>query len=331
MGLFDGIGGRRPHRGERRHRGPLRLACAPRPRRFGPGAIRRCHRTRLRAIRSPHHPQGRPQPGGERPPPPAGGRRTAHRAAGSRRAPPRSDPLPAGASSRTRTGGRDGRPRTPSTPLPIRRRRRRPRPAPPFARTSAAAGGAIRALPPLASASPSRPTKPFRSSTRMSSTAGAPPAPRSCFFRPLPMSLRPPSATPAGFPAAIPSFMPAALRRPPLSRRPSRFRRNAPVHGECGGYMVLGRSLEDATGEVHPMAGLLPVATSYAKRKLHLGYRVATLLRDGPLGRPARGSSATNSTMRRSSKRTCGRKSRSARLPMPKATQSARPGTASPG
>jgi cobyrinic acid a,c-diamide synthase len=57
------------------------------------------------------------------------------------------------------------------------------------------------------------------------------------------------------------------------------------VHGECGGYMVLGRSLEDVKGEVHPMAGLLPVATSYAKRKLHLGYRVATLLKDGSLGR----------------------------------------------
>jgi cobyrinic acid a,c-diamide synthase len=33
------------------------------------------------------------------------------------------------------------------------------------------------------------------------------------------------------------------------------------------------------------MARLLPVATSYARRKLHLGYRVATPLQDGPLGR----------------------------------------------
>ncbi len=57
-----------------------------------------------------------------------------------------------------------------------------------------------------------------------------------------------------------------------------------PVHGECGGYMVLGESLEDADGVTHAMAGLLPVATSYRTRKLHLGYRVATLLADGPLG-----------------------------------------------
>ncbi|KQT99120.1 cobyrinic acid a,c-diamide synthase [Methylobacterium sp. Leaf469] len=57
-----------------------------------------------------------------------------------------------------------------------------------------------------------------------------------------------------------------------------------PIHGECGGYMVLGESLEDADGVTHPMAGLLPVATSYRTRKLHLGYRVATLIADGPLG-----------------------------------------------
>jgi cobyrinic acid a,c-diamide synthase len=61
------------------------------------------------------------------------------------------------------------------------------------------------------------------------------------------------------------------------------FAETRPVHGECGGYMVLGRSLEDGDGGVHPMTGLLPVDTSYAKRKLHLGYRVAHLLHDGPL------------------------------------------------
>ncbi|MGX5773608.1 cobyrinate a,c-diamide synthase [Methylorubrum zatmanii] len=63
-----------------------------------------------------------------------------------------------------------------------------------------------------------------------------------------------------------------------------RFAQERPVHGECGGYMVLGESLEDAEGVSHPMAGLLPVATSYRKRKLHLGYRVAHLVADGLLG-----------------------------------------------
>ena len=66
------------------------------------------------------------------------------------------------------------------------------------------------------------------------------------------------------------------------------FAETKPVHGECGGYMVLGRSLEDGDGIAHPMAGLLPVETSYAKRKMHLGYRVARLVGDGVLGTAGR-------------------------------------------
>ncbi len=45
------------------------------------------------------------------------------------------------------------------------------------------------------------------------------------------------------------------------------------VYGECGGYMVLGDGLTDASGENHALAGLLRLETSFAKRKLHLGYR----------------------------------------------------------
>ena len=46
-----------------------------------------------------------------------------------------------------------------------------------------------------------------------------------------------------------------------------------PVYGECGGFMVLGDSLTDATGHSHAMAGLLRLHTSFAIRRLHLGYR----------------------------------------------------------
>lgn len=59
---------------------------------------------------------------------------------------------------------------------------------------------------------------------------------------------------------------------------------NITVFGECGGYMVLGQGLEDADGARHAMAGLLPVETSFASRRLHLGYRVAQLHASGPLG-----------------------------------------------
>lgn len=45
------------------------------------------------------------------------------------------------------------------------------------------------------------------------------------------------------------------------------------IYGECGGYMVLGDALTDADGVDHAMLGLLPLKTSFAKRKRHLGYR----------------------------------------------------------
>jgi len=56
------------------------------------------------------------------------------------------------------------------------------------------------------------------------------------------------------------------------------------VYGECGGYMALGRLLTDSDGRQHAMAGLLPLDTSFAARRLHLGYRAARLLADCPLG-----------------------------------------------
>lgn len=49
--------------------------------------------------------------------------------------------------------------------------------------------------------------------------------------------------------------------------------RGAFVYGECGGYMVLGEGLVDAQGNRHAMSGLLKLETSFAKRKLSLGYR----------------------------------------------------------
>jgi cobyrinic acid a,c-diamide synthase len=61
--------------------------------------------------------------------------------------------------------------------------------------------------------------------------------------------------------------------------------RAVPIHGECGGYMVLGQGLEDADGRRHAMAGLLQLETSFAQRRLHIGYRHARLKADCVLGR----------------------------------------------
>jgi len=49
--------------------------------------------------------------------------------------------------------------------------------------------------------------------------------------------------------------------------------------------MTLGRSLVDADGHTHAMADLLSVETSFAKRKLTLGYRQVSLSEDCLLGR----------------------------------------------
>jgi cobyrinic acid a,c-diamide synthase len=72
----------------------------------------------------------------------------------------------------------------------------------------------------------------------------------------------------------------------------TRFAAAKPVHGECGGFMVLGEGLVDAEGERHRMLGLLSHATSFAKRKMNLGYRQARLTASsalGPVGAAVRG------------------------------------------
>jgi cobyrinic acid a,c-diamide synthase len=62
--------------------------------------------------------------------------------------------------------------------------------------------------------------------------------------------------------------------------------RGALIYGECGGYMVLGDSLVDAAGVGHRMLGLLPLATSFAQRRLQLGYRLLTPLAGLPWREP---------------------------------------------
>jgi cobyrinic acid a,c-diamide synthase len=104
-------------------------------------------------------------------------------------------------------------------------------------------------------------------------------------FSPLADEPPPENADSCWLPGGYPELHAAALsgaRR--FSAGLRRFAQTRPVHGECGGYMVLGESLEDASGRRHAMTGLLGHATSFAKRKLHLGYRTARLLNDGVLG-----------------------------------------------
>ncbi|MGB3317172.1 MAG: cobyrinate a,c-diamide synthase, partial [Albidovulum sp.] len=79
---------------------------------------------------------------------------------------------------------------------------------------------------------------------------------------------------PGGYPELHGGKLAAAAR---FRQGLRRFAETRPVHGECGGYMAMGAGLVDRDGVRHEMAGLLGLVTSYEKRKMHLGYRLAEL------------------------------------------------------
>ncbi|CAN5852463.1 cobyrinate a,c-diamide synthase [soil metagenome] len=80
---------------------------------------------------------------------------------------------------------------------------------------------------------------------------------------------------PGGYPELHAATLSAARRFHEGLRRLAD--RSIPIHGECGGYMVLGQGLVDAQGQRHQMSGLLQLETSFAQRRMHLGYRLARL------------------------------------------------------
>jgi cobyrinic acid a,c-diamide synthase len=83
---------------------------------------------------------------------------------------------------------------------------------------------------------------------------------------------------PGGYPELHAGALAAAQR---FQQGLARFAHTRPVHGECGGYMVLGTALTDAGGVRHAMMGLLGLETTFAQRRMHLGYRLAELT--GPM------------------------------------------------
>jgi cobyrinic acid a,c-diamide synthase len=104
-------------------------------------------------------------------------------------------------------------------------------------------------------------------------------------FSPLADEPPPESCDCCWLPGGYPELHAAALAQAQRFRAGlARFAATRPVHGECGGYMVLGQGLEDADGVRHGMVGLLGHATSFAQRKLNLGYRAARVMADSPLG-----------------------------------------------
>jgi cobyrinic acid a,c-diamide synthase len=56
--------------------------------------------------------------------------------------------------------------------------------------------------------------------------------------------------------------------------------RGLPIYAECGGLMLLGRSLVDAQNERHAMAGIVPLDSTLAAAHLTIGYRDAQAARE---------------------------------------------------
>jgi cobyrinic acid a,c-diamide synthase len=112
-------------------------------------------------------------------------------------------------------------------------------------------------------------------------------------FSPLADQAPDPTADVCWLPGGYPELHAGALAAAEVFRTGLRaFAETRPVHGECGGYMVMGQALVDKDGVRHQMAGLLGLVTSYAARKLHLGYRsarLAQIMPGQPIGAALRG------------------------------------------
>jgi cobyrinic acid a,c-diamide synthase len=98
-------------------------------------------------------------------------------------------------------------------------------------------------------------------------------------FSPLDDQGPDPSAQVAWLPGGYPELHAARLSAAQNFRaKMTAFAAAKPVHGECGGYMAMGAGLVDASGTRHEMLGLLRLETSFATRRMHLGYRAARLI-----------------------------------------------------
>lgn len=97
-------------------------------------------------------------------------------------------------------------------------------------------------------------------------------------FSPLANEAPDPAADVCWLPGGYPELHGATLSRADRFRAGlGAFAQSKPVHGECGGYMAMGQAIIARDGTRHEMVGLLGLVTSFEKRKMHLGYRCATL------------------------------------------------------
>lgn len=98
------------------------------------------------------------------------------------------------------------------------------------------------------------------------------------FFSPLADETPDPSAGAVFLPGGYPELHAHALSRCQtfMAAMTAAMTRNCTIYGECGGFMVMGKTLTDKDGVTHPMGGLLPHDTRIDRPKRVLGYRRLT-------------------------------------------------------
>ena len=108
-----------------------------------------------------------------------------------------------------------------------------------------------------------------------------------CFFSPLADTALPDNIGGLYLPGGSPSRLAARLaaNAPLRAAVKSAVQGGLPTVAECGGFLYLGRTLQDADGTPHPMAGVLPGQGFKVGRLVRFGYARLTARADSMLFR----------------------------------------------
>lgn len=106
-----------------------------------------------------------------------------------------------------------------------------------------------------------------------------------CFFSPLQDTVLPPDIGGLYLPGGYPELYAAELaaNAPMRAALKAAVENGLPTAAECGGFLYLGQTLEDADGTPHPMAGVLPGQGVKTGRLVRFGYATLTAQADSML------------------------------------------------
>lgn len=106
-----------------------------------------------------------------------------------------------------------------------------------------------------------------------------------CFFSPLQDTALPPDIGGLYLPGGYPELYAAELaaNAPMRAAIKAAVENGLPTAAECGGFLYLGQTLEDADGTPHPMAGVLPGHGVKTGRLVRFGYATLTAQADSML------------------------------------------------